>query len=234
MESEMHEGSSGSSSIESANFSLWNPVCRQDGSDISCRFDVTSPEFLGINQADPQLLQGFVQAMDVCTGTVGKWSVQRFATPYYASSPEAESWQDAFRLAWRVTLSISDASRYRSCGKVGPYPADGIDSTWTDELSVLPLEQEEIVIIANEGPVRDISFLEEQSAGRYLEEVEYDFPDSPVRQMRYHLGGMHLPSSLDAVREILDQCRTRFMVSHSWAAADRSAWQVPAEWTEIR
>ncbi|PKT67929.1 hypothetical protein CW362_37795 [Streptomyces populi] len=230
----MHEESSEFGSIESANFSLWSPVCRQDGSDVSCRFDVTSPEFLGINQADSQLLQGFVQAMDVCTGTVEKWSVQRFVTPYYTYSTDTENWQDAFRLAWRVTLSISGASRYRQCGKVGPYPADGLDSTWTDELSILPLEQEEVVIIANEGPVRDISFLEERSAGRHLEEIEYDFPDSPVRQVRYHLGAMHLPTSIDAVRQILDQCRPRFMVSHSSVAAGRSAWQVPAGWTEIR
>ncbi|NRQ37104.1 hypothetical protein HII36_35500 [Nonomuraea sp. NN258] len=218
--------------ITSSNYQLWQPVYRQSGSEVRCSFDVTSPEARGINEGDAELFAGFLATMDVCAGDVKSWTVQRFASPYYAYDPARDDEGDLFGLAWRVTLSITGVTGYRACGKTGPYSADGFDPTWVDGPAGLTGEEERCVLIAAEGPTREFS-LRDSYGGGELELIEYAFPHRTVLQARLDLGVVNLRGSVGPVRELLHESKIRFMTTHESDAFQRSAWQQPAEWRSL-
>lgn len=219
--------------IDDSNYELWQPVCRRSGSVVNCSFDVTSEDGCGINSGSADLFAGFLKDLDVCFGKVGGWSIRRFATPFYSYDPEEEDWRSLFGLAWRIELSVTDVTRYRACGKVGPYSGRGLDPTWVDGQGFAAGEEEDCVIIASEGPIRDFSFLTGSTLGGELELVENEFPLMTVFQGRLNLGVVNLPESAEAVRGILNHAKAHFATTHWSDAFERSAWQKPAEWTPL-
>ncbi|MFF4399610.1 hypothetical protein [Streptomyces sp. NPDC001480] len=216
--------------IGSPNYELWQPVCRQSGSLVHCSFDVTSPEGRGINEGSVELFSGFLEDLGVCSGNIKSWSVRRFATPFYAHDPTEENWQLMFDVAWRVDLSIADATRYRACGRVGPYPGHGLDPTWIDGQGFDVAEEEDCLVIASEGPTREFAFLTESPMGGDLEVIEMRFPHATVLQGRLSLGVVNLSESVEVVHGLLHQAKVRFMTTHWFDAFQRSAWQRPADW----
>ncbi|MGW6307837.1 hypothetical protein ACWFRQ_02110 [Streptomyces niveus] len=219
--------------IRSANFELWNPVCSPDGSGVLCSFDVTSPEFLGINEGTGELVRGFIASLDVCVGELEGWIVDRFVSPYFANDPEMNDWRSLFGLAWRFTVKVSGVTRYRPSGKVGPYPAAGLDTTWrAGASSPTKNERERCVIIANEGPDRDFSDLAEYSVNEQLDIVTHHFPHGDVREARLDLGEVMLPDSVETIQYVLWKAKARFMTTNCWDASDRTAWQKTSDWIE--
>jgi hypothetical protein len=219
--------------IESPSYFLWQPVCQQFGSTVRCSFDVTSPDFRGINEGDAELFAGFLATMDVCVGELEGWTVQRFVSPYYAYDGLEDDWRSLFGLAWRIDLSIANVSRYRACGKVDAYAGHGLDPTWVDGRNCMAGDEENCVIVATEGPSREVSFLAESQAGGKLDLIEYKYSHDTVLQARLNLGTVNLPGSAEAVRKLLHQSKIHFMTTHWLDASKRSAWQRPAEWTVI-
>ncbi|MEU2510952.1 hypothetical protein [Streptomyces syringium] len=217
-------------SIANPNFQLWNPLCRTNGTRAQCRFDVTSPDFLGINKGDPVLISGFLESLDICCGELEHWTVERFASPYFAYDPTASEWTDLFGLAWHITLSITDVSRYRDCGKLGPYPAHGLDSTWFDGQNPTVNEEEKCVIIATEGPGREFTELTNIPASGEMEMLTFKLPHADIIQARVDLGVVNLSDSTAVVREILHRSKVGFMTHHWSDAFERSAWQKTPPW----
>jgi len=93
--------------------------------------------------------------------------------------------------------------------------------------------EEHVVLVLNAGPLGDFSFLEEHPGNKGLAIITHEFTIAPLHQARLDLGVLNLQNSVDEVRKILQQCRPRFMTSHSTGAEARSAWQDCADWTEI-
>lgn len=224
---------SSSHDIRTANFELWNPVCSPDGSGVLCRFYVTSPEFLGINEGTSELVGGFIESLGVCAGDPGDWIVERFVSPYFANDPGATDWRSLFGLAWRFTVKVSGVRGYRLSGKVGPYPAPGSDTTWRAGVSSpTKNERERCVIIAHEGPDGDFSDLAIHSGKGRLDIATRSFPHGDVCEARLDLGEVALPDSVEPVQYILRKAKARFMTTNCWDASDRTAWQKTSDWIE--
>ncbi|MFJ8852714.1 hypothetical protein [Streptomyces sp. NPDC102437] len=207
-------------------------MCQPIDSGALCSFDVTSPDFLGINEGTIELVTGFMNSLGICIGEVERWTVSRFASPYFANDRALNEWQSLFGLAWRFSVKMVNVRKYRPCGGVGPYPAHGVDSTWRSEVSPIKNERERCIVIAAEGPDRDFSALAKYAADEGLEIITYRLPHADVREARVDLGEVLLPESIEVIEHILKQSKSRFMTTHWSDATERTAWQKSADWVE--
>jgi hypothetical protein len=206
-------------------YHLWHPMCNQEGDRVLCSFDVTAPELTELRCGDREVMAAFADALGLGSARVQSWRIERFCTPYYAYDHRSDDWRERVELAWRVEMELTGRGPFFHYGGLGPAPAYGRDSTWTGDDSIWNGEPEPCIVIADEGPSGEFSFLHQVARDSVVDVFEYRVPERVLKQARVKLGVLELPRDYDQIASIVEACRLRLAATHWSITEQRPLWQ---------
>ncbi|MFL6117412.1 MAG: hypothetical protein ACJ786_39580 [Catenulispora sp.] len=194
-------------------FKLWFPRWEPVTGGSRCSFEVTSA---GLEQlADGsagcmrQLLADLAQPASSPDLEIQRWSVSRYACPFFSDYPEGVDWEDRIPLAWAIQVDVAGSGRLGT--HWGPYGSYARDETalgaWDEERG-----DENIAVVA----VPDAGVLASVADGVAGVAALNTF--APWDAVRLDLGALDLPAELDRVDAVLAECAERGLHTY-WGTA---------------
>ena len=226
-----------------SNFALWHPSCTADEGGFRCVADVTAIEFLEVHEGTEALMTTFAGALGL-GGGVQEWNVSPFLSPYYAyelwpeqrpfaqAEPDLGDWRNHFGLAWRVSMLLDEQPPFRY-GGLGPFYADGIDSTWADEPTYTGADGEEhtIVVLADVGGTGDVSFLDGLVSPANVEVTLVPTQFLPLYRVTLRMGLAYPPDTIPGLEAILRAFSVNlYSTHHTLTAGYHVPWPTSIPW----
>lgn len=206
------------------NYHLWHAKCSRLDDGVVCTFDVTAPEMSELAQGDHDVMAAFADALHLGSAQVHSWNVEPFCTPYYAHEPSSDDWRDRLEVAWRVTMQLTGHGNFFDYSGLGPIAAYGLDST-SSMGEIWDGEAMPCVVIIDEGPSREFSFLDQAAPDAVVNVLEYEIPERTLVQARVQLGMLEFPRDDDQVVTLVATCHRQFAATH-WADTEqRQIWR---------
>ena len=197
-----------------ADFQLWHPKCRRSDGAVVCAFDVTATLLNALGTGDEPIMRSFAGAIGLDGARVRAWRVDRFCTPYYANEPDSNDWRDRVEQAWRVEVTLAGGGPFFDYGGLGPFPADGRDSTYKDYGTYWDGGVVRCVVIADDAPGGDFSFLRQAAGDARVEVLTYPTPGRTLRQARADLGMLDLPAGEERISAVVRAGKARSASVH--------------------
>jgi hypothetical protein len=92
-------------------------------------FDVRPTDFVLLNAGSADCIAGLLQSIGIEVSPE-RWSVQRFCSPYYADSDQAEAVQDRYKQAFHLEVSLRGPFNGPEFQPFKSWSSDALDSTW--------------------------------------------------------------------------------------------------------